>query len=214
MKKMLIGNQWVGASDGRTLDVVSPSDGKAFDQIARGTPQDVNSAVAAARAALQGPWGQLNATERGRIMTRIGLAVLDHEEELAQLEARDTGKPLTTARNDIKVLARYFEFYAGGADKLHGETIPFLNGHQVSLLREPLGVTAHIIPWNYPAQMLGRTLAGNGQRHRAQAGRRHQLVCTSLCRIGTGSGLACWGAEHRDRPGRGSRRCVGRAPRH
>jgi len=159
MKKMLIGNQWVGASDGRTLDVVSPSDGKAFDQIARGTPQDVNSAVAAARAALQGPWGQLNATERGRIMTRIGLAVLDHEEELAQLEARDTGKPLTTARNDIKVLARYFEFYAGGADKLHGETIPFLNGHQVSLLREPLGVTAHIIPWNYPAQMLGRTLA-------------------------------------------------------
>ncbi len=159
MKKMLIGNQWVGASDGRTLDVVSPSDGKAFDQIARGTPQDVNNAVAAARAALQGPWGQLNATERGRIMTRISLSVLEHEEELAQLEARDTGKPLTTARNDIKVLARYFEFYVGGADKLHGETIPFLNGHQVSLLREPLGVTAHIIPWNYPAQMLGRTLA-------------------------------------------------------
>jgi aldehyde dehydrogenase (NAD+) len=98
-------------------------------------------------------------TERGRLLCKISQAVLDHEEELAQLEARDTGKPLTTARNDIKVLARYFEFYGTAADKVHGETIPFLNGHQVSLLREPLGVTAHIIPWNYPAQMLGRTVA-------------------------------------------------------
>jgi len=70
-----------------------------------------------------------------------------------------TGKPMTTARNDIKVLARYFEFYGSAADKVHGEVIPFLNGHQVSLIREPLGVTAHIIPWNYPAQMMGRTVA-------------------------------------------------------
>jgi len=159
MNKMLIGSQWVSAQDGRTLEVIAPSDGLVFDHIPRGTAQDVDSAVAAARAALAGTWGQLNATERGRIMTAISLSVLAHEEELAQLEARDTGKPLTTARNDIKVLARYFEFYAGGADKLHGETIPFLNGYQVSMLREPLGVTAHIIPWNYPAQMLGRTLA-------------------------------------------------------
>jgi aldehyde dehydrogenase (NAD+) len=159
MKKMLIGSQWVNAKDGRTLEVVAPSDGQVFDHISRGTAQDVDSAVAAARAALCGAWGALNATERGRIMMAISQNVLSHEEELAQLEARDTGKPLTTARNDIKVLARYFEFYAGGADKLHGETIPFLNGYQVSMLREPLGVTAHIIPWNYPAQMLGRTLA-------------------------------------------------------
>lgn len=159
MKYMLIGVEWVAASDCRTLSVVSPNDGQPFDEIARGTAHDVDRAVQAARAALSGPWGQLNATERGRIMTRIAQKVLDHEEELAQIEARDTGKPLSAARNDIKVLARYFEFYAGGADKLHGETIPFLNGHQVSLLREPLGVTAHIIPWNYPAQMLGRTLA-------------------------------------------------------
>lgn len=159
MNKMLIGSQWVNAQDGRTLEVIAPSDGQVFDHIPRGTAQDVDSAVAAARAALSGSWGQLNATERGRIMTAISMSVLANEEELAQLEARDTGKPLTTARNDIKVLARYFEFYAGGTDKLHGETIPFLNGYQVSMLREPLGVTAHIIPWNYPAQMLGRTLA-------------------------------------------------------
>ena len=159
MHKMLIGADWISARDGRTLPVVNPSNGTSFDEIPRGTAHEVDLAVKAARQAQQGPWGQMTPTERGRLLYRIGQAVLDHEEELAQIEAKDTGKPLTTARNDIKVLARYFEFYGTAADKVHGETIPFLNGHQVSLLREPLGVTAHIIPWNYPAQMLGRTVA-------------------------------------------------------
>lgn len=159
MHKMLIGDQWLSARDGRTLPVVNPSDGQPFDEISRGTAHEIDLAVKAARAAQQGPWARMTPTERGRVLCKIGQAVLDHEEELAQLEAKDTGKPLTTARNDIKVLARYFEFYGTAADKVLGETIPFLNGHQVSLLREPLGVTAHIIPWNYPAQMLGRTVA-------------------------------------------------------
>ncbi|MEK0417063.1 MAG: Aldehyde dehydrogenase PuuC [Pseudomonadota bacterium] len=167
MHKMLIGDQWQPARDGRSLQVVNPSNGQEFDEISRGTAFEVDLAVKAARASLDGPWGRMSPTDRGRLLCRIGQAILDHEEELAQLEAKDTGKPLTTARNDIKVLARYFEFYGTAADKVHGETIPFLNGHQVSLLREPLGVTAHIIPWNYPAQMLGRTVApalamGNG----------------------------------------------------
>ncbi|WP_046111357.1 aldehyde dehydrogenase family protein [Aquincola tertiaricarbonis] len=167
MKQMFIGGRWVAARDGATLPVASPADGEIFDHIARGAAHEVDLAVAAARASLDGAWGRMTATERGRILVRIGEAVLAHEEALAQLEARDTGKPITTARNDIKVLARYFEFYGSAADKVHGQTIPFLGGHQVSLLREPLGVTAHIIPWNYPAQMLGRTVApalamGNG----------------------------------------------------
>jgi aldehyde dehydrogenase (NAD+) len=159
MKNMFIGGCWLAARDGRTIPVVSPADGEAFEQIARGGAHEVDLAVAAARASLAGPWGRLNATERGRILVKIGEAVLAHQDELAALEARDTGKPMSTARNDIVVLARYFEFYGTAADKVHGETIPFLAGHQVSLLREPLGVTAHIIPWNYPAQMLGRTVA-------------------------------------------------------
>ena len=159
MKHMFIGGRWTAARDGRTLPVVAPADGEAFDHIARGTSHEVDLAVAAARAALDGPWGRMTATERGRVLVKIGETVLGHEEELAQIEARDTGKPMATARNDIKVLGRYFEFYGSAADKVHGETIPFLPGHQVSLLREPLGVTAHIIPWNYPAQMLGRTVA-------------------------------------------------------
>jgi aldehyde dehydrogenase (NAD+) len=159
MKQMYIGGRWLAARDGRTLPVVAPADGEAFEQLARGTAYEVDLAVAAARAALAGPWGRMNATERGRLLMAIGQAVLDHADELAQLEARDTGKPMSTARNDINVLARYFEFYGSAADKVHGEQIPFLNGHQVTLLREPLGVTAHIIPWNYPAQMLGRSVA-------------------------------------------------------
>jgi aldehyde dehydrogenase (NAD+) len=153
MKKMFIGGRWLAARDERTLPVVAPADGEAFDRIARGSAHEVDL------AALSGAWGRLSATERGRVLMKIGQAVLDHHDELSRLEARDTGKPMTTARNDITVLARYFEFYGSAADKVHGEVIPFLAGHQVTLQREPLGVTAHIIPWNYPAQMLGRTLA-------------------------------------------------------
>ena len=104
MHKMLIGADWVSARDGRTLPVVNPSNGTSFDEIPRGTAHEVDLAVKAARQAQQGPWGQMTSTERGRLLCRIGQAVLDHEDELAQIEAKDTGKPLTTARNDIKVL--------------------------------------------------------------------------------------------------------------
>ena len=154
MKQLFIGGRWMAAQDERTLPVVNPADGETFDQIPRGTAHEVDLAVKAARSALDGAWGRLTATERGRLLIKLGALVLDHHEELAQMEARDTGKPITTARNDITVLARYFEFYGSAADKLHGEVIPFLNGHHVALVREPLGVTGHIIPWNYPAQMM------------------------------------------------------------
>lgn len=159
MSKMFIDGRWVDAQSGETIAVLSPVDGEVFGAIARGRGADIDLAVQAAQRALTGAWGRLSATERGRVLSKLAQKILDSAEELAQLEARDTGKPLTTARNDIQVLARYFEFYGGAADKVHGQIIPFLNGYTVSLLREPLGVTAHIIPWNYPAQMLGRTLA-------------------------------------------------------
>ena len=156
----LIGGKLQPASDGRTLDIISPSDGHAFASIARGTRDDVDTAVAAARRAFEeGAWGRMAAVERGRLMAKLGEAILVHHEELAQLEARDCGKPMKQARADITAAARYFEFYGGAADKFHGETIPFLDGYMVTVLREPKGVTGHIIPWNYPAQMFGRSLA-------------------------------------------------------
>jgi aldehyde dehydrogenase (NAD+) len=156
----LIGGKWQPASDGRTLDMVSPSDGRPFAAVARGTRADVDAAVAAARHAFEeGEWGRLTALERGRLMMKLGEAILAHHEELAQIEARDCGKPMKQARADITAAARYFEFYGAAADKVHGETIPFLDGYLVTILREPKGVTGHIIPWNYPAQMFGRSLA-------------------------------------------------------
>jgi aldehyde dehydrogenase (NAD+) len=159
MSSMFIGGKWVAAASGETIPVLSPVDGEAFGAIARGRDVDVDTAVRAAERALSGPWGRMTATDRGRVLSRLAQKIADNAEDLAQLEARDTGKPLTTARNDIAVLARYFEFYGGAADKVHGQIIPFLDGYTVSVLREPHGVTGHIIPWNYPAQMLGRTLA-------------------------------------------------------
>jgi aldehyde dehydrogenase (NAD+) len=159
MGQLFIGGKWQPAASGETIPVVSPVDGEPFETIARGRAEDIDRAVAAAQRALESEWGRLPATERGRILIRVAQKIADHAEALASLEARDTGKPMTTARSDIDVLARYFEFYGTAADKLHGQVIPFLNGYAVSVLREPHGVTAHIIPWNYPAQMLGRTLA-------------------------------------------------------
>lgn len=112
----------------------------------------------AAQKALDGEWGRATATERGRVLARIGQLVLENADTLAGLEARDVGKPLSQARNDVIALARYMEFYGGAADKLHGETIPYLDGYTVYTLREPHGVTGHIIPWNYPMQIIGRSV--------------------------------------------------------
>jgi aldehyde dehydrogenase (NAD+) len=155
-----IGGQWVPAEAGGTLALTNPSDGGELARIARGTAADIDHAVAAARVALDGAWGALSAAERGRILLRMSRLVAERVEELARLEALDVGKPLREARADALALARYLEFYAGAADKLHGETIPYQRGYTVLTLREPHGVTGHIIPWNYPMQIIGRSVVG------------------------------------------------------
>ncbi|WP_371169983.1 aldehyde dehydrogenase family protein [Aliiroseovarius sp. 2305UL8-7] len=154
--EILIGGAWQRTR--ATIDVEDPSTGDIFTQIARGQEHEIDTAVAAARASLDSDWGRMTATERGRILTRIGQLVETRIEELAALEARDVGKPLTQARNDAVALARYMEFYGGAADKVMGETIPYLDGYTVYTLREPHGVTAHIVPWNYPMQIIGRSV--------------------------------------------------------
>ncbi len=158
MQKHFIGGRWVAGTDARTLPIVDPSTGETFDRLARGNAADVDAAVAAARSALGGPWSRMTATERGRILSKAAEAILARHEELAGLEARDTGKPMSQARTDVAVAARYFEYYGGAADKLHGEQIPYLDDFHVVVLREPYGVTAHVLPWNYPAQMFGRSV--------------------------------------------------------
>ncbi|MFD0859046.1 aldehyde dehydrogenase family protein [Roseovarius aquimarinus] len=156
----LIGGKWVPAASGEEMDVRSPLDGEVFTSIAASQPEDVDAAVRAARAAFDsGAWGEMPAAERGRLMQKISLAILDEAEALAQLETRDNGKPLKQSRADMVACARYFEFYGGAADKVHGEVIPFMAGYNVQVHREPFGVIACIIPWNYPSQMFGRALA-------------------------------------------------------
>lgn len=158
-KGVFINNRWLPGASGKTIPVVAPADGQIFATIAAGSAADVDAAVKAARAAVEGgAWSRLSATERGRLLSKLSVAIADHAEELAQLEARDTGKPLKQARNDMIVTARYFEYYGGAADKVHGDTIPFLPGYFVTTEHVPYGVTAHVIPWNYPAQMFGRTV--------------------------------------------------------
>lgn len=154
----LIAGQWVAPASNDTLPLLNPSDGVEICQIARGGQADIDAAVDAASAALNGEWGKFTALDRGRILTRIGQLVLEKVDALAELEAMDVGKPLTQARNDAIALARYCEFYGGAADKIHGQTIPYLDGYTVYTLREPHGVTGHIVPWNYPMQIIGRSV--------------------------------------------------------
>ncbi|WP_207478881.1 aldehyde dehydrogenase family protein [Arenibaculum pallidiluteum] len=154
---LLIGGEWEHAAE--TIPTIDPSDGTVIARLARGTAADVDRAVTAAEAALSGAWGALPAFERGRILTRIGALILEHQDALTRIEAADVGKPLRQARADVIACARYFEFYGGAADKVMGDTIPFLDGYTVLTLREPHGVTGHIIPWNYPLQILGRSVA-------------------------------------------------------
>ncbi|WP_425101754.1 aldehyde dehydrogenase family protein [Tropicibacter sp. S64] len=154
--RMLIGGQWRPAR--QTLTLCDPSTAAPLCQIARGTADDIDEAVRAAQASRDGAWGRTTAAERGRILSRLGRLVQEHAEQLTTLETLDVGKPVSQSRADAAALARYCEFYGGAADKVHGETIPYMNGYTVYTLREPHGVTGHIVPWNYPMQIIGRSV--------------------------------------------------------
>ncbi|UWQ22859.1 aldehyde dehydrogenase family protein [Jannaschia sp. W003] len=154
--EMLIGGRWIRAHD--TMALENPSTGEAIGEIARGGSAEIDAAVAAAHEAMRGPWGRTPAFERGRVLARLGRLVEERVDVLALLEATDVGKPLGQARADAVALARYCEFYGGAADKVHGQTIPYLDGYTVYTLRQPHGVTGHIVPWNYPMQIIGRSV--------------------------------------------------------
>lgn len=189
-EQLFIAGRWRPAKS--TLPIEDPSTGETIGTMAKATPEDVDEAVAAARSAFNGPWGALSAAERGRILARMGRIVETRIDTLAQLEARDVGKPLKQARSDATVLARYLEFYAGAADKLMGETIPYLANYTVYTLREPHGVTAHIIPWNYPMQIGGRTAVASlaaGNAVVLKPAEEASLTALELARIAKEAGL-------------------------
>ena len=156
--KMFIGGEWVDGE--RTFTTVNPANGEVLAEVPRGKEAEADRAVRAARDAFENPeWRDMVPAERGRILLRLAAIVRENKEELSRLETLDNGKPLAQSQTDVEVAARYCEYFAGAADKILGETIPVQPGILDYTLREPLGVTAHIVPWNYPIQLAVRGVA-------------------------------------------------------
>ena len=170
-QQLFINGQWTDAASGKTFETPNPATGETLARVAEGDAEDINRAVRAARQAFEhGPWGRMTPSERGRIIWRIGDLILEHADELAQLESLDNGKPFAVARAaDVPLAADLFHYMAGWATKIEGNSInisvpymPGANFHSYTL-REPLGVVGQIIPWNFPLLMaawkLGPALA-------------------------------------------------------
>ncbi|WP_047151799.1 aldehyde dehydrogenase family protein [Aneurinibacillus tyrosinisolvens] len=158
--QIFINGRWTDSVSGNHFATINPATMEEIAQVPRGDKADIDKAVEAARAAFESEeWKNFLPADRGRIMHEIARLIREQKEELIQLETRDTGKPLAQAAVDVEVAARYFEYYAGVADKILGETIPIRSDVLDFTLREPLGVTAHIVPWNYPIQIAARSLA-------------------------------------------------------
>jgi phenylacetaldehyde dehydrogenase len=159
-RQMFINGQWVDAASGKTFETPNPATGETLARVAEGDAEDIKRAVRAARAAFDGPWSRLTPSDRGRIIWKIGDLILEHAEELAQLESLDNGKPYAVALGaDVPLAADLFHYMAGWATKINGQTIdisvpymPGANFHSYTL-REPIGVVGQIIPWNFPLLM-------------------------------------------------------------
>jgi len=163
--KMIIGGEQVDAADGQTFDVINPATGELLARAPLGGREDVDRAVAAAQKALDDPrgWSTWSAAKRGRTLQKLSNLVKQNLEELAQLESRNVGKPISGARGEALGVSLVFEYYAGAANKVFGETIPVSKPGLDFTLREPIGVVGLIVPWNFPMNMaswkLGPALA-------------------------------------------------------
>src|SRR3989441_2080365 len=150
-KQLFINGEWRDATGGKTIEVVNPATEEVIAEVASADKSDVDAAVAAARAALDGPWGKLSARERGKLIWKIGEKLLEKADEIARLETLHNGKPIFESRQiEVPASAECFQYYAGWADKIHGETVPVKGNYLTYTLREPVGVVAAIVPWNFP----------------------------------------------------------------
>jgi betaine-aldehyde dehydrogenase len=152
---MVIGGQEVDALDGGRFATINPATGTTLATVPSGGPLDVDRAVTAAQSAFvdRRGWAQWAASQRGRILGRLAALILEHVEELALLETRDVGKPIASSRTEIVLASHVFEYYAGAANKIFGQTIPVSKPGLDFTLREPIGVVGLIVPWNYPLIM-------------------------------------------------------------
>jgi aldehyde dehydrogenase (NAD+) len=158
--KMYIDGKWVDSKSKEIITIFNPANYEPIAEVPRGNNEDVNQAVEAARKAFESQqWRDIKPYERGYILLEMAKRIRECKDELALLETLDVGKPLSQSYADVEAAARYFEFYGGVADKIMGETIPVEPGILDYTIREPLGVTVHIIPWNYPIQISSRSAA-------------------------------------------------------
>ena len=156
---MLIGGKQVKSEGGDVIETFDPATGNKIGEVPSGSVADVEAAVACAKTALQGEWRKTTPVERGRVLTRIAARLRRDAEHIARVETLDSGKPLGESRGDVETAAYYFEYYAGMADKLQGDTIPLGQDFMSFTLHEPVGVTSHIIPWNFPLVTTARGIA-------------------------------------------------------
>ena len=161
--ELFIGGDWVAPVDGAWLDTVNPATGLTWARVATAGQRDVDSAVEKAQAALRGAWRDMTPSERGQILYRLAVLLEEHRDHLALLETTDNGKPITDTRNEILRAAQWLRYYAGAADKIHGDQVPVRRGALAYTQRAPVGVVAAITPWNSPLYLyswkLGPALA-------------------------------------------------------
>jgi acyl-CoA reductase-like NAD-dependent aldehyde dehydrogenase len=150
-EQLIIGGEPSAAADGATFEVIEPATGRPMAEVAKAGPEDARRAVeVAARAFEEGAWRRTSATERGRVLLRASVLVRERSEELARLEARNVGKPIRDARDEMGIVADTLEYWGGAANKIFGETIPVQDTGLDVTLREPAGVCVLIAPWNFP----------------------------------------------------------------
>jgi acyl-CoA reductase-like NAD-dependent aldehyde dehydrogenase len=157
---MFIGGTWVPSHSGRNYPLFNPATGQKLAQVPKGDAEDVRAAVDAAEKAFENAdWRALDPSKRGRLLLKVAQSIRERLAEFAKLETLNNGKPLGQAKGDMAMAARHFEYFAGLADKIQGSTIPVPGNRLDYTLKEPLGVTAHIVPWNYPLTMAARSIA-------------------------------------------------------
>ena len=156
---LFINGRFDAAHGAGLIDVIDPSTKSVIGSVPDADETDVDRAVTSARKAFESGWRTTSGRERSRLLTRIAAAIRDHADALAHLETRNSGKPIVEAEADMEDAAACFEYYGGLASSLHGDAIPLSDGALALALREPVGVAAQLIPWNYPLLMAAWKLA-------------------------------------------------------
>jgi aldehyde dehydrogenase (NAD+) len=191
--RLFINGEWKESAGGKSIEVINPATEEVITTVASAEQSDVDAAVAAARAALDGPWGRMSARERGRIVWKIGELLMQRADEIARLETLHNGKPIFESRQiEVPAAAECFQYYAGWADKIQGETIPVKGNHLTYTLREPIGVVAAIVPWNFPLLLTAWKVApalACGNTVVIKPASQTPLTALALAEVGAEAGL-------------------------